>query len=183
MEKTQKRIAALDDEIAKIDAEIVTLTAQHAKQVQAGQDQKADSTHEQITGARERKEAAEMRRAPLMRVLEAEEAKAQAEVAAKLTADADAMQTALEAKLQEVAKAAAALAKVMDGLDEHAALHWSIAARKAVDAGGAPTRKHIAGIPETAAILSRAARLVQHVGDDHSRRSVQIPVTTKSRAA
>ena len=183
MAQTQKRIDALDAEITEIEAEIADLTAQHAKQVQAGQDQKADYTHEQIMGARERKETAEMRRAPLERALQAELEAAQAKVAEKLTADADAMQAALEAKLSEISEAAAALAKVMDGLDEHAALKWAVAARKAAEAGGDPTRKHIAGIPETATILARASRLVQHVGADHSQRSVQIPVNTKSRAA
>ena len=182
--QTEKRIAALDAEVAGIETKIADLTRQHGEHVAAGHDGKADAAHEQIRGARERKEAAEMRRAPLQRTLEAEEAKAQAKVAKELTVEADAAQEALEAKLSEVGEAAATLAKITAGLDENAALRWAVAARKAVDAGGNPTRKHIAGIPETANTLAKAARLVQHLGDDHSRRSVQIPVTaTRTRAA
>ena len=94
MAQTQKRIDALDAEIAGIEAEIADLTVQHAKQVQAGDDAQADDTMAQIKTARERMGTAEMRRAPLMRVLQAELDAAQAKVAEKLTSDADGMQTA-----------------------------------------------------------------------------------------
>lgn len=58
----QKRLIALESEVAEIEAEITALTEQHASHVTAGQDAKADSVHDEITGARERLEAAEMRR-------------------------------------------------------------------------------------------------------------------------
>ena len=66
--RTKKRIDALDTEIAGIETESTNLTAQHCEHVAAGQDGKADQTFDEIAAARKRVEAAQMRRAPLMRV-------------------------------------------------------------------------------------------------------------------
>jgi len=179
----QKRLDDLAKEIATIEQEIAELTAQHAERVQVGDDSKADYLHEQILGARERLEAAQMRRAPLERALQAELDAARAKEAAKLTADADARLDALEATLAQALDAAKALAEITDGLDQNAALSWSIVARRAVDAGGTPNKRHLAGLAELAELTHRATRKLQHIGQDYSQRSVRIPVPTRSRAA
>ena len=181
--QTEKRIAALDAEIAGIEAEIKAMTEQHEIHAALGKDDEADPVHRDIVAARDRIAAAEARRGPLEAVLEAETAEARAKVAKELTFEADAKLGALEAVIAEASEVAAKLAEVTRGLDEHAALHWSIAARKALEAGGTPARRHIAGMSDLAATLANASRLVQHVAADHSARSVHIPVTTKSRAA
>lgn len=178
----QKRLDELASEIAEIEAEIADLTSQHAEHTQAGQDAKADYLHEQIIGARERLEAAHMRRAPLERALEAEQAKAQAKLAEELTKAADARLEALEATLAQALDAARALAEIADAMDEHAALNWASAARQAVKAGGTPARRHLAGLAELSGLTHRATRKLQRVGQDYEQRIVQIPAKA-SRAA
>lgn len=179
----QKRLDALDAELAGIQSEIETLAEDHGAAVQAGDDGKADRTHAKITDARERMETAQARRTPLERAAEAEEEAAQAKVAEELTAAADARLAALEAAIAEASKAAAALAKATDAIDQNAALHWAVAARKAADAGGAPARRHLTGINDTLDRARTAARKLGHVADDFQRRSVSIPAQTRSRAA
>ena len=178
----QKRLDDLATEIAEIEQDIQTLTAEHAERVQAGKTG-TEYIFEQITQARTRLEGAVMRRAPLERALEAELDAARAKEAAKLTADADARLDALEATLAQALEAARALAEVTNQLDDNAALNWSVAARKAVDAGGTPNKRHLAGLAELAELTHRATRKLQHIGQDYSQRSVHIPVPTKSRAA
>jgi hypothetical protein len=179
----QKRLDALDKEIAGIEAEIETLGEDHAEAVTAGDDGVADQVHDQIADARKRMDAARARRGPLEAALEREQEAERAKVAKELTDAADASLNALEAAFSEAGKAAAKLAAITDALDENAALYWAVAAGKAVAAGGSPQRRHLAGIGETLDRARMAARKLGHVADDYDRRSVSIPVPTKSRAA
>lgn len=177
------RLEALDAEIVAIELEIEDLTAQHDAETVAGRDQKADELHDQIIGARERMDAARMRREPLEGALQAEEAEVRAKLAHALTSDADARLEVMERTIAEVAEMADRLAATVADLDANAALHWSIAARKAAEAGGSPARRHLTGVSELTEALDRAQRRVRHVAADYGQRSVQIPVAVKSRAA
>lgn len=179
----QKRLEDLETEIGGIKAEIEALTTQHAKEVAAGDDGSVDTLHGRIVDARHRLEAAQMRRAPLERALEAELDAARAKVAKELTADADARLDALEATLAQALEAARALALITNRLDQNAALHWAVAAHSAVDAGGSPARRHLAGLDELHTLTDGAFRKLRHVAQDYAARSVSIPVPTKSRRA
>jgi hypothetical protein len=176
------RLQALDAEIAGIVAEIDTLSSQHAEHARTGQDVEADAIHAQIIDATRRKEAAQMRRAPLARALQAEQDAAHSMEAVRLTTLADAKLEALEAQMARALEAVKALALVTDGLSERAALDWAYAATIAAEAGGSPARRHLAGVVELHALTDAAVRKLRHVAHDHSRRIVQIPAT-KSRAA
>ena len=183
MTTAQKRLDDLQGMVAEIESEIRDLTAKHSAHVEAGRDKEADHLHQEIVKARARLEGAAMRRAPLERALEAEQARERAKVAAELTKAADAKLDALEATLAQALDAAKALAVVTDQLDQNAALDWSNMARKAVAAGGTPARRHLAGLDELHKLTDRAFRKLRHVSQDHAQRSVQIPVSAKSRAA
>lgn len=137
----KQRLDALDTELAGIEAEIEALTAEHAEHVSSGADAKADAVHGQIVEARQRMEAAQARREPLERAVATEEAAERAKAAKVLTTEADAKLDAIEAKFAEAAEAAAKLTAICNELNEHAALHWSIAAHKAAEAGGSPQRR------------------------------------------
>lgn len=178
----QKRLDDLEAEIVGIEAEIVQQTAEHAAHVEAGRDEKAEQAYEQIRDARKRLEAAQMRRDPLGRAVKAEQAKVQAKIAEELTVTADARLDALEATLAQALEAAKALAVVTDQLDRNAALHWANEARKAVDAGGTPARRHLAGLDELHKLTDNAVRKLRHVSQDYAQRSVNIPVPSRSYA-
>lgn len=167
----QKRLDALAVEIAEIEAEIADLIAQHDERVRTDRSGVTAYIFDQIVQARARLEAAQMRRAPLEAALQAEQSEAQAKLAEELTADADAQLDALEVTLAQALDAARALAAITDELDPNAALSWSIVARRAIDAGGKPARRHLASLRELNDSTDRAVRRLRHVAQDYSERA------------
>lgn len=161
----------LDRTIAGIMGEIETLTNHHASV--AGDAKKAETAFTALTEAKARLAAAEARREPLTALVE-QEASDAALAAAEADAEvANAMRSEMLAKIDRIAQIARDLDAAVGNLDQHAALKWFVAARKARDGGADVDRGSIEGVGELSEMLARAARRVQHVAADYSARSVQ----------
>lgn len=164
-------LASLDDEIAAHEAKLTE--AREAFDRVAADPALSAKAFKAVQAAESALSAAKARKAPL-----ATQADQEARDAALLAAEADAevanaMRLEMVGKIDRIAQIARELDTAVGDLDQHAALKWFVAARKARDGGADVDRGSIEGVGELSEMLTNAARKVQHVAADYSARSVQ----------
>ncbi|AJE47953.1 hypothetical protein [Celeribacter indicus] len=164
-------LATLDDEIAAHEAKLTEV--REAFDRVAADPALSAKAFKAVQAAESVLRAAKARQAPLATQAE-QEARDAALVAAEADAvTANALRADMIAKIDRVAQIAHGLDAAVGELDQHAALKWFVAARKANEGGAYVERGRIEGVGELTEMLTRAARKVQHVAADYSARSVQ----------
>lgn len=161
------RLEQLKSDIEARQSGIEEMRKQYAEMLTACDEDAADKVAAQIRND-EAKLSILKDRLPVLDELAAQEAEdARAAEAARLTQEANKMQTEIQAHFAKAAKLAAQLNQAVLELDENMALKWSVAAREARKAGGNPDRKEIS-VRDLFDPLSSAKTRMQFIAQAHS---------------